>query len=168
MNTNEADSLLVDVTRAVGDGPAGDGVLDAVLSRVLDAFECVAGTIHRLNPASGLLEMAACRGIPDAVRERAARVPIGKGMAGIAAERREPVQVCNLQTDNSGVARPAARETPVEGAIAVPMLVDGVLFGTLGVAKATAYEFRPGEVDLLLRVGEIVGRSIPVDNRGKS
>lgn len=161
MTTIDSQSLLADVTQALGDGPASDGALADVLARVLDAFGGVAGTIHRFNPATDLLELAAHRGIPEAVRERAARVPIGKGMAGIAAERRQAVQVCNLQTDDSGVARPAARETPVEGAIAVPMLVEDELRGMLGVAKATAYEFSPAEVDLLLRLGEIIGSSIP-------
>lgn len=46
-------------------------------------------------------------------------------MAGIAAERHQLVQLCNLQKDISGVARPATKETKVEGSIAVPMLLDG-------------------------------------------
>jgi L-methionine (R)-S-oxide reductase len=161
MGMTDPDQLQSDVQKALGSGPADDAALEAVLTRLLERLGCVAGTIHRLNPASGLLELAAARGIPEAVRQRAARVPIGKGMGGIAAERRAPVQVCNLQTDESGVARPAARETPVEGAIAVPMLVEGALRGVLGVAKATAYEFSDDEVDLLLRAGELIGRSIP-------
>ena len=164
MNTSDTDLLLDDVRQILAGGPATPAALSRVLGRVLDGFGCVAGTIHCFNPATGLLELAADQGIPAAVRERAARVPIGKGMAGIAAERRQAVQVCNLQTDESGVARPAARETPVEGAIAVPLLVNGALRGTLGVAKATAYEFLPDEVDLLLGLGELIGSSILVED----
>ena len=163
MSSTDPGEVLSGVMHVLGDGPSNDETLDAVLGRLLERLDCVAGTIHRFSPASGLLELAAARGVPEAVRQRAARVPIGKGMGGIAAERRAPVQVCNLQTDTSGVARPAARETPVEGAIAVPMLVEGALHGVLGVAKATAYEFSEDEVDLLLRAGELIGRSIPCD-----
>jgi len=84
-------------------------------------------------------------------------VPIGKGMAGIAAERRQPVQVCNLQTDNSGVARPAAKETRMEGSIAVPMLVGDGLKGVLGVAKPVAYDFTEAETGSLLEIAAAIG-----------
>ncbi len=81
-------------------------------------------------------------------------------MAGIAAERRQPVEMCNLQTDDSGVARPAAKETKVEGSIAVPMLLDGILYGTLGVAKPVPYNFKEEEVADLLNIGTAVSRWI--------
>ena len=74
-------------------------------------------------------------------------------MAGIAAERREPVEICNLQTDESGVARPAARETKVEGSIAVPMILDGVLYGTFGIAKPVPYDFTKEEISELSAIG---------------
>ena len=75
-------------------------------------------------------------------------------MAGIAAERKEVVEMCNLQTDTSGVARPAAKETKVEGAIALPMLLNGELFGVFGIAKSVSYDFNKEEIDSLLRLGE--------------
>ena len=85
-------------------------------------------------------------------------------MAGIAAERRQPVEMCNLQTDDSGVARPAAKETKVEGSIAVPMMLDGILYGTLGVAKPTSYNFKPEEVSDLLNIGTEISRLISQPN----
>lgn len=74
-------------------------------------------------------------------------------MAGIAAQRREPVEMCNLQTDNSGVARPAAKETKVEGSIAVPMLLDEELYGVLGIAKPVPYDFTETEINGLMEIG---------------
>src|SRR5690606_9933848 len=87
-------------------------------------------------------------------------IPIGKGMAGIAAERRQPVEMCNLQTDDSGVARPAAKETKVEGSIAAPMMLDGKLFGTLGIAKPVPYDFTQEENEALMRIGEAISRTL--------
>jgi putative methionine-R-sulfoxide reductase with GAF domain len=81
-------------------------------------------------------------------------IPVGKGMAGIAAQRREVVQMCNLQTDESGVARPSAKETKVEGSMAAPILLNGKLYGTLGVAKPVPYEFNQHEIDTLMQIGE--------------
>src|SRR5207253_3253784 len=75
----------------------------------------------------------------------------------LAAERRRPVQVCNLQADDSGVARPGARETRLEGSLAVPMLAGNDLRGVLGVAKPVAYDFSAAETALLLEVGGVIG-----------
>jgi signal transduction protein with GAF and PtsI domain len=149
--------LLNDVGEDLARGGATEATLLAVLDRVLGHFECVTGTIHALDPASGRLRLQAQRGIPPAILDRVVLIPVGKGMAGIAAERREPVQVCNLQTDTSGVAKPGAKETRMEGSIAVPMLVGGRLRGVLGVAKPVAYDFSEAETNLLLEIAAVIG-----------
>ena len=117
-------------------GSSNNSHLQRALEIILTRFNCVTGTIHSLDPKSGLLFLLAHRGIPEVILDKVSRIPIGKGMAGIAAERKQPVQVCNLQTDNSGVAKPAAKETRMEGSVAVPMLVEKtILRGVIGVAK---------------------------------
>ena len=83
-------------------------------------------------------------------------IPVGKGMAGLAALRREPVQTCNLQTDESGVAKPGAKRTRMQGSVAAPIIVDGELRGTIGVAKPQAYEFSRDENELLMRIGRVI------------
>jgi L-methionine (R)-S-oxide reductase len=124
------------------------------LDKVLRDFKCVAGTIHVLDDSSGVMKLRAHRGIPDAVLKKVRDVPIGKGMAGLAAERRQPVQVCNLQTDTSGVAKPSAKETKMAGSIAAPMLTrDGMLKGSIGIAKLVPHDFTPAECDQLMRIG---------------
>ncbi len=133
------------------------GALPLVLDLLLERFDCTTGTVHLLDDESGMLRLAAHRGIPDVVLSKIDVIPVGKGMAGIVAERREPVQVCNLQTDNSGVVRPGARDTRMEGSVAVPMLNSrGVLKGALGIAKPVPYDFTPQECDLLLSTGALI------------
>ncbi len=131
-----------------------------VLSTILSCFDCTTGTIHFLEPHTTLLKLEAHQGIPEFLIPKLSEIPIGKGMAGIAAERRQPVEMCNLQTDDSGVARPAAKETKVEGSIAVPMMLDGVLYGTLGVAKPIPYNFNEEEVVNLLNIGAEISKLI--------
>jgi putative methionine-R-sulfoxide reductase with GAF domain len=121
-------------------------------------LDCTTGTLHRLDPETGLLTLVACTGMPEFLLPKISQIPIGKGMAGIAAERREAVQLCNLQTDESGVARPAARDTKVEGSIALPLLLDGELHGTLGIAKPVPYDFTDDEVVALMQLGEAISR----------
>jgi signal transduction protein with GAF and PtsI domain len=86
-------------------------------------------------------------------------------MAGLAAERGEPVQVCNLQTDTSGVAKPGAKETGMEGSIALPIRFEGRMLGVLGVAKPTIYEFKKEEIALLMDLAEVIGKFMTAANR---
>lgn len=134
-----------------------------LLEKIISAFDCSTGTIHTLDKETNLLILKSQKGIPDFLLPKMSAIPIGKGMAGIAAERRQPVEMCNLQTDSSGVARPAAKETKVEGSIAAPMLHDGELFGTLGIAKRVPYDFAKEESDLLLKIGEEIARRLRKD-----
>ena len=131
-----------------------------LLSDVIAAYGCSTGTIHTLNHETHLLELQAQQGIPDFLLPKMSVIPIGKGMAGIAAERRKPVEMCNLQTDDSGVARPAAKETKVEGSIAAPMMLEGKLYGTLGIAKPVPYDFTREENESLMQIGEEISRML--------
>ncbi|HLP41159.1 MAG TPA: GAF domain-containing protein [Fibrobacteria bacterium] len=133
-----------------------DTALETVLGKLLEAFQCQVGTIHTLDQATGMLTLRARRGIPESILDKVRMIPIGKGMAGIAAERMRPVQVCNLQTDASGVAKPGAKDTKMEGSISAPMILDGKLKGTLGVAKPVPYEFSEAESALLLEAGTLI------------
>lgn len=129
-----------------------------LLADIISSFDCTTGTIHIFDHDAGLLRLQAQEGIPPFLLPKMMEIPVGKGMAGIAAERREPVEMCNLQTDTSGVARPAAKETKVEGSIAVPMLLGGNLYGTLGIAKPVPYDFSEEEKNVLMKIGEETGR----------
>ena len=131
-----------------------------VLENVISVFDCSTGTLHFLDKKTDLLQLQAHKGIPPFLIPKLTTIPVGKGMAGIAAERKEAVEMCNLQTDDSGVARPAAKETKVEGSIAAPMLFDGKLYGTLGIAKPVPYDFTEDERNSLLKIGEAMSKAL--------
>ena len=122
------------------------------LQRILDTFQADSGTIHLIED-DGHLHLAASINIPETVARIVDIVPIGKGMAGLAAERREPVSICNIQTDSSGDVRPGARATGMEGAIAVPIFRGAQLAGVLGIANRDARTFTEEEIERLLQEG---------------
>ena len=142
-----------------GGGDAAERA-DRVVERVLAHMDCAVGTVHLVGEGGGPLRLLCQRGVPEPLLPRIEAIPVGKGMAGLAAERMAPVQVCNLQTDDSGVAKPAAKTTRMEGSLAVPMLVDGELRGVLGVAKPVEYEFDEGETALVLELGALLGAAL--------
>ena len=160
MSSQESDAVIREVRELFTPAESVTDVLPRVLALVLERFDCAVGTIHRLDATSGRLELLVHRGIPDTILDRVRSIPVGKGIAGLAAERRAPVQVCNLQTDDSGVAEPDARDTKMEGSIAVPMLVNGELKGTFGVGKPVAYDFDENEADLLLQIATTIGEHL--------
>lgn len=126
---------------------------ESILRETIDAFDCVAGTLHRAD--GDRLHLVASQGMPDSIIEPIQTIPVGKGMAGAAAERREPIQLSNLQTDDSGVAEPSARDTGMEGSLVAPVIdAEGTLKGAIGVAKPEAYEFSAAEQDELMDMGE--------------
>ena len=131
-----------------------------LLVEILAAFDCTTGTIHTLDKTTNLLNLKASQGIPEFLLPKVAVIPVGKGMAGIAAERREAVQICNLQTDESGVAKPAARDTKMEGSLTAPLLLNGELYGTLGVAKPVPYDFTDEETDALMAIGTAISEKL--------
>jgi putative methionine-R-sulfoxide reductase with GAF domain len=130
------------------------------LQQVLADFGCVTGTLHRLDPADGLLKLVACQGIPEVLMPVIQTIPVGKGVAGAAAERKEPVEICNLQTDTSGVAKPDAKKTQVQGSLAVPVLDGDKLCGTLGIGKMVAYDFSDAEKISLMNVGRSIAERL--------
>jgi GAF domain-containing protein len=72
----------------------------------------------------------------------------------------KPVEMCNLQTDASGVARPAAKETKVEGSLAAPLIHKGKLYGTIGIAKPVPYDFTKEEIASLMQIGDAICQKI--------
>jgi len=151
--------VLQEIEQRLTSGGVSQANLQAILDRVLAHVEGNVGTIHRWDASSAMLQLETQRGVPDQLLPKITAIPQGKGMAGLAAERREPVQVCDLQTDCSGVARPAARETGAQGSIAVPMLVSGQVRGVLGVAKTAAHDFEETEVRLLQQIAGRIGEA---------
>jgi len=61
--------FLNEVREGLGRGGATDGALQAVLDKVLARYDCTTGTIHALDPATGLLRLRAQRGIPGHLLE---------------------------------------------------------------------------------------------------
>jgi L-methionine (R)-S-oxide reductase len=124
--------------------PAAQSWLAAFLSEA----GAVAGTVHLHE--NGGLRLAASQNIPEKVQEIVAWVPCGKGMAGLALERGEPVQTCNLQEDRSGAVKPGARAVDARAAVALPVRNQhGSIVAVVGAAFADDREIEGAELERL-------------------
>lgn len=132
--------------------------LERWLQGFLAKYNGAAGTIHLFE--NGGLRLASAINIPPQVQQIVAWVPNGKGMAGLALERKSPIQTCNLQEDTSGNVKPGARAVNAQAAVALPVSdgADGVR-AVVGIAFAHEHEFTATELDDLIAAASTVPNS---------
>jgi hypothetical protein len=114
--------------------------MDVWLERFLAEQGGVSGTVH-LND-NGTLKLASAVNIPEKVRQIVAVVPNGKGMAGLALQRGEPIHTCNLKEDASGSVKPGAKAVDAQAAVAIPVRdQQGAIHAVVGIAFREAREW---------------------------
>ena len=126
---------------------------EAWLREWLTKNGAVAGTVH-LRKGDDLL-LGAAVNIPPKVAEIVAVVPKGKGMAGLAFERNEPVSTCNLKSDTSGDVRPGAKAVNANAAVAIPIHdASGAVRAVVGIAYMGEREMDDAELARLRQQAE--------------
>lgn len=124
--------------------------MQAELEVIIGRLAADTGTIHLIE--EGVLILKAHVGLPSQVVQTVTNIPIGKGMAGLAAARNEPVSSCNIQTDQTGNVRLGAKKTGVRGAVVVPIRNEGgKVLGTLGIGVNREHEYCDSEIARLLK-----------------
>ena len=119
--------------------------MDAWLQSFITGQSAVSGTVH-VNE-NGTLKLASAVNIPEKVREIVAIVPFGKGMAGLALERGEPVHTCNLKEDSSGSVKPGAKAVDAQAAVAIPVRDEaGSICAVVGIAFREERDWSPEEL----------------------
>ncbi len=131
-----------------------------ILAEILESFGCQTGTLHQAVRGGRGLTLVCQIGVPDSLMDKISTIPFGKGIAGAAAERGEAVELCNLQQDLGGVAKPDAQKTGISGSLAVPIFASGSgqVIGTLGIGKYAPYEFTTAEKQRLAGHAAEIGR----------
>lgn len=133
-----------------------DEALAEALRVVLADFQSETGTIHVLDEERQLLHLATQKGLPPQMLEIVKTIPVGKGIAGQTVAQNEPVTICNLQTDASGVARPGAKQTGVGGALCVPMRRGEKIVGALGIGTVRPHEYTAEETRRLQEIADML------------
>jgi len=137
--------------------PDTQASMSAALARIVREFAADSGTIHFLGADRQLHLEAASQGIPESVLAIIRTIPVGKGMAGLAVERAEPVNACNIQTDASGDVRPGAKATGLAGSIVVPIFDRaGGVFGVLDVDSDRVDDFSQVDAEGLQKIVRLI------------
>ena len=121
------------------------------LESVVAQLSAVAGTVHVQRGED--LYLTAAHNIPPHVVAIVAHVPHGKGMAGVAQVKKQPVQTCNLQTDETGNIKPGAKAVDAQAAIALPVLDEAnTVRAVVGIAWTREGEIGPAEEEDLMKL----------------
>ena len=121
------------------------------LESFIEEQDGIAGTVHVQRGED--LYLAAAHNIPPKVIAIVAHVPHGKGMAGVAQVKKQPVQTCNLQTDETGNIKPGAKAVDAQAAIALPVLDEvGAVRAVVGIAWSKEGEIGPAKEQAMMKL----------------
>lgn len=121
------------------------------LESFIAEHDAVAGTVHVQRGED--LYLTAAHNIPPQVAAIVAHVPHGKGMAGVAQVKKEPVQTCNLKTDETGNIKPGAKAVDAQAAIALPVLDEaGAVRAVVGIAWGKEGEIGQAEEQAMMKL----------------
>ena len=130
--------------------------VEQILLDTLAQLNSETSTVHRLDAPTQLLHLVAQVGLPPQLLDVVKTIPVGKGIAGQTVAQNQPVTICNLQTDTSGVAKPGAKQTGVGGALCVPIRAGKKIIGTLGIGTRREHTYTADETRVLEKIaGEI-------------
>jgi hypothetical protein len=111
----------------------------------------IAGTVHVQRGED--LYLTAAHNIPPNVVAIVAHVAHGKGMAGVAQVKKQPVQTCNLQTDETGNIKPGAKAVNAQAAIALPVFDQtGAVRAVVGIAWSHETEIGAAEQQKMMEM----------------
>jgi L-methionine (R)-S-oxide reductase len=121
------------------------------LQALIAKLGAIAGTVHVQRGED--LYLTAAHNIPPNVVAIVAHVPHGKGMAGVAQVRKQAVQTCNLQTDDTGTVKAGARAVNAQAAIALPVLDQtGAVLAVVGIAWSDEGDIGTAEEQAMMQL----------------
>jgi GAF domain-containing protein/anti-sigma regulatory factor (Ser/Thr protein kinase) len=123
-----------------------DDVMEQLLTRVRQVLGTDTAAVYRLDDEEQTLVAHAAQGLEEDV-ERGIRVPMGRGFAGLVAQRRAAVR--SSEVPGLQVVSPLMREKGIVALLGVPLVVEDRLLGVLHVGSREGREYTSDDVALL-------------------
>jgi GAF domain-containing protein/anti-sigma regulatory factor (Ser/Thr protein kinase) len=140
---------LGEVAQAVSSSLDVQTVLNTIIERAVQLSGAHAGAINELDEATGTLPPRAAPGVEEMMELPAPR--LGEGALGRAAATHTPVQIPDITVPGAYTGRllDTLSRHRIRALLAVPMVQDDKIVGTLAVARRMPGEFPPETVRLL-------------------
>jgi GAF domain-containing protein/anti-sigma regulatory factor (Ser/Thr protein kinase) len=121
-------------------------VMEQLLGRLRTVLDADTAAVFELDDEEQTLVARASKGLERDV-ERGVRVPLGRGFAGVVAQRGEPVRTTDASSFD--LVSPLMREQGIVSLLGVPLAVEGRLLGVLHVGSRERREFSDDDLALL-------------------
>jgi signal transduction histidine kinase len=142
---------LGEVSQAVNSTVNLETVLTTIVAKATQLSNTEAGAIYVFDDAAQEFRLRATYGMDDKIVEeiRERHIHIGETAIGVAAERRMPVQIPDIQNDPSSLVLDVIVRAGFRAWLTVPLLGADRVVGALVVRRKAPGEFPKHTVDLL-------------------
>ncbi len=125
---------LLNVSRMMGSVTDPSSVFQAITSTCLEIFDCHQSSLMLLNTETNMLEMKAATGHINREKLYKVEQPVGKGIAGYVAQRKQPV-ILGRNVDTAQYPGLRVQAMKLTAAMVVPIMVRDELVGVLNISS---------------------------------
>jgi GAF domain-containing protein len=152
-------SALREIGRAINTAWELQSTLDLITRRTANVMNMDSCSIYLLDRDGERLVLKATTGLAaEAVGQ--ARLRLGEGLTGWAAQTGEPVAVADADRDPRFKFLPETEETRFQSLLAVPLVNQERVIGAMNVQTRAYHGFSPDEVELLQLIADLAAGAL--------
>jgi signal transduction protein with GAF and PtsI domain len=152
-------SALREISRAISAATDLDTTLTLITRKTAEVMRVDSCSIYLLDSPGEYLVLVATTGLaPEAVGH--ARLRLGEGLTGWAAEKGEAVASTNAVADPRFKFLPETHETLFQSLLAVPLATRGKVLGAINVQTTGTHEYAEDEVELLSIIADLASGAL--------
>ncbi len=152
-------SALREIGRAVNAAWELQATLDLITCKTAEVMGMDSCSIYLLNETEEYLTLEATTGLAQESVGRA-RLLLGEGLTGWAAQAGEPVAVADAVHDPRFKHLPETEESIFQSLLAVPLSNQGRIIGAMNVQTERYHHYGKDEVELLALIGDLAAGAL--------
>lgn len=152
-------SALREIGRAINAALELQATLELITRRTAEVIGMDSCSIYLLDDDGDYLVLGATTGLSkEAIGE--ARLKLGEGLTGWAAEQEEAVGVADAAHDPRFKHLPETQESVFQSLLAVPLVNQGRVIGAMNVQTERYHVYEDDEVELLALIGDLAAGAL--------
>ena len=145
---------LREIGRALSAAHDVQATLQAISRTTANVMHMDSCSIYLLDKSQHSLTLKASTGLARAAVDRA-RLELGEGITGYAAQHGEPVAVRDAARDPRFKYLPETKEQKFKSLAAVPLISQGTIIGAMNVQTTRYHAYTQPEIELFSLIGEL-------------
>lgn len=152
-------SALREIGRAINAAWELQATLELITRKTAEVMGMDSCSIYLLDEDGAYLVLGATTGLSKEAVGRA-RLRLGEGLTGWAAEQEEPVAVADAARDARFKHLPETRESIFQSLLAVPLINQGRVIGAMNVQTEQYHRYGADEVELLSLISDLAAGAL--------